>query len=233
MQLYVVDSYRDPRAVVASLLEAAPEALSAIPEPQRLKKMSESVSPIWLSLPAPRSSQDPLGPLCQGLCTSGGRSLMHSLRVGLPAHDRPVLCRREGVQGAHEVQPAGPPPFLLLSLTSAAAFDLLCCLHRQNEHFVQDPVTEGEKLYKFIGLKMPQEVKEDLSGAMEPDASVPTNTTGAAEDAGDRRAQPLEGKQLPQSKPWHEVITKQQGLEVQAVCQRIMPRELFRMVFVA
>lgn len=41
--MYVIDTYRDPRAVVASLMDSGHEALSTIPAAQKVKKLSESV----------------------------------------------------------------------------------------------------------------------------------------------------------------------------------------------
>lgn len=88
-QVYVIDTYRDPRAVVANLLDSGHEALSSIPTAQKVKKLSESVRGT-----APRCARPGLR---WRLCDQH-LSLLHlslhgvwaSCAVGLPAHDGPL-----------------------------------------------------------------------------------------------------------------------------------------------
>jgi hypothetical protein len=40
-----------------------------------------------------------------------------------------------------------------------------------------------------------------------------------------------DGKQA--SKQWYDIMSKAQGAEVERVCRRLMPRDLYKMVFVA
>jgi len=169
-KVYVVDSYRDPRAVVASLMESGHSALSKIPENQRIKKMSESA--------------------CQHMAARFQASTNQ--------------CR------------------------TLSTYSL------QNEHFFRDPVTEGNKLYGFIGLEMPSEVRDALVAKAR--APVAARGDGANATEEDQPGKPMPREEMEEEAPkapsWSGSMSKAQAQQVQGVCQRIMPKELFRMVFV-
>ena len=58
---------------------------------------------------------------------------------------------------------------------------------QQNEHFAKDPTGEGEKLYKFVGLKMPPEVRADLQDAKEEEKDTRSSRATSPQNNGSVR----------------------------------------------